>query len=412
MGRKISYQLLRSKITDLWKPSEPLTLIDLGHGFYTAKFNKEEKKTTALHGGPRLPQLPTELYDWQILEKIGNHLGSLLRTDSCTSSTLRGRYARICIQIPLGEPVKKAITIGDYMQLVEYEGDGVLCVGYGRVGYTLKNCTFTPPLQTSPVASSSATTTISLTLIDKEEDMWKLVSFPKKRSQKNKFPDQTQHSEARPDTISVDQRRSQAIDNRFNVLSENIPVEKNVQSPTVADKTLKDPHYLANVVKEAIDHSVHQLGNQLWMHSHEDTNIHGLCAPSHSGSQPTPNPNISEPTLLPNSNFQCHFSGPLLHLLEPDGSSYEPPNAIISRKMGKKLRIKGKLQSQKPKTMKPGTRRDFRKPWRSIPRDFSPRGLLSKRVQKTNKRSHYSALSKDLNGLLSDPEEHARPEPT
>lgn len=133
MGRKISYQLLRSKITDLWKPSEPLTLIDLGHGFYTAKFNKEENKTTALHGGPRfivgrflsmiswklsfvlsistmthtaiwvrLPQLPTELYDWQILKKIGNHLGSLLRTDSCTSSTLRGRYARICIQIPLG----------------------------------------------------------------------------------------------------------------------------------------------------------------------------------------------------------------------------------------------------------------------------------------------------------------------
>ncbi|KAF3673946.1 hypothetical protein FXO38_05445 [Capsicum annuum] len=142
MGRKISYQLLRSKITDLWKPSEPLTLIDLGHGFYTAKFNKEENKTTALHGGPRfivgrflsmiswklsfvlsistmthtaiwvrLPQLPTELYDWQILKKI--------------------------------------------------------------------------------------------------------------------------------DTISVDQRQSQDIDNRFNVLSENIPVEKNVQSPTVADKTLK-----------------------------------------------------------------------------------------------------------------------------------------------------------------------------
>ncbi|KAF3643473.1 hypothetical protein FXO37_21992 [Capsicum annuum] len=268
MGRKISYQLLRSKITDLWKPSEPLTLIDLGHGFYTAKFNKEENKTTALHGGPRfivgrflsmiswklsfvlsistmthtaiwvrLPQLPTELYDWQILKKID----------------------------PIREPVTKAITIGDYMQLVEYEGDDVLCVGYGRVGYTLKNCTFTPPLQISPVASSSATTTISLTLLDKEEDMWKLVSFPKKKIPEKQIPrpDSTLGSTARPangvksnttsqidsehhislstltDTISVDQRQSQDIDNRFNVLSENIPVEKNVQSPTVADKTLK-----------------------------------------------------------------------------------------------------------------------------------------------------------------------------
>ncbi|XP_047256012.1 uncharacterized protein LOC124888767 [Capsicum annuum] len=142
---------------ELWKSSEPLVLIDLGHGFFTAKFSKEENKIKALHGRPwfivghflsvvawepnfapsiqtmshsviwaRLPQLPTELYDHLILEKIGNHLGSLLKIDSCTSSTLQGRYARLCVQIPLGYPIKKTIAIGEYIEIVEYKGNIVL----------------------------------------------------------------------------------------------------------------------------------------------------------------------------------------------------------------------------------------------------------------------------------------------
>lgn len=181
---------------ELWKPSESLVLIDLGHGFFTAKFSKEENKLKAQHGGPwfvvggflsvvtwepnfapsiqtmsaiwvRLPQLSTEFYDHLILEKIGNYLGSLLKIDSCTSVTLRGSYARLCIQIPLGHSVKKTVIIGDYTQMVEYEGNGVLCVRYGRVGHTLKNCSFTPTTQDSPVASSSAA--VSHTLAKSED---------------------------------------------------------------------------------------------------------------------------------------------------------------------------------------------------------------------------------------------------
>lgn len=37
---------------DLWKPTEALTLIDLGYNFYIAKFNKPENIMKSLHGGP------------------------------------------------------------------------------------------------------------------------------------------------------------------------------------------------------------------------------------------------------------------------------------------------------------------------------------------------------------------------
>lgn len=91
----------------------------------------------------RLPQLPTEFYDQQILERIGKKLELLLRIDSCTSSTLgdryerigkklelllridsctsstlENRYARICIQITLENLMKKFFTIENNTQAV------------------------------------------------------------------------------------------------------------------------------------------------------------------------------------------------------------------------------------------------------------------------------------------------------
>lgn len=125
-GCRMSHHFLRSKLIDLWNHFELLILIDLGWDFFIAKFGKEENAIKALHQGPwflfgnfllvrkwkpkfvpqevtlsftaiwvRLLQLPTELYDKEILEKVGRKLGKLLKIDMCTSATLRGRYARI-----------------------------------------------------------------------------------------------------------------------------------------------------------------------------------------------------------------------------------------------------------------------------------------------------------------------------
>lgn len=59
-----------------------------------------------------LPKLPNKFYDHAILTRIGSKLGKLLKTDICTSATLQGRYARLCIEIPLLIPVKTHIYIG------------------------------------------------------------------------------------------------------------------------------------------------------------------------------------------------------------------------------------------------------------------------------------------------------------
>ncbi|XP_070018026.1 uncharacterized protein [Nicotiana sylvestris] len=108
--RKMPHHMLRSKLIDLWKPSETLILIDLGWEFFIAKFSLEESMVKALHLGPwfifrhflsvqkwepkfipkeatltstaiwiRLPQLPTKFYDKVILDNVGRKLGKLLK---------------------------------------------------------------------------------------------------------------------------------------------------------------------------------------------------------------------------------------------------------------------------------------------------------------------------------------------
>lgn len=136
-GRRVGYLFLQSKLQTIWKLSEQISLIDFGNDYYLVKFNKRENYDKALHEGPwfignqyltvrkweprlvaseasltysaiwdRLPELPMEFYDFEILEKIGNKLGQLISIDACTSSALRGKYARVCILIPIEKPLK------------------------------------------------------------------------------------------------------------------------------------------------------------------------------------------------------------------------------------------------------------------------------------------------------------------
>ncbi|XP_019266876.1 PREDICTED: uncharacterized protein LOC109244270 [Nicotiana attenuata] len=191
--------------------SEQLILIDLGWDFYIVKFSLEESMVKALHIGSwfisgnflfvrkwepkfvpqeatltstaiwiRLPQLPTEFYDKDILEKVGRKVGKLLNIDQFTSSTLRGRYARICIQVPLKTPVETSVIIGDHKQAVIYEGEGTLCTICGRIGHTALNCNYrtqTPTTTQEPQDDHQEKPVIS------EESEWETVIFPRRRKQ-------------------------------------------------------------------------------------------------------------------------------------------------------------------------------------------------------------------------------------
>lgn len=51
-GKTIGHQILRNKITSLWKSAEVLPLIDLGFDFFLIKLQNKENMHKALHRGP------------------------------------------------------------------------------------------------------------------------------------------------------------------------------------------------------------------------------------------------------------------------------------------------------------------------------------------------------------------------
>lgn len=90
----------------------------------------------------RLPELPSEFYDGQILKKIGNAIGQLLKVDICTQDAKRGQYARLCIQVPLEQSLITAIYISKFHQKIQYEGINLLCSLCGRIGHYASQCSF------------------------------------------------------------------------------------------------------------------------------------------------------------------------------------------------------------------------------------------------------------------------------
>lgn len=142
-GKTVGYNLLKRKLHELWQPTENLNIIDLGKDFFLIDFIEAENYSKAIHGGPwfigghflairkwehaftpstatfsftalwiRLPELPSELYDQQVLSKIGQ----LLRMDICTQTTRRGQYARLCIQVQIDQPLLISLYIENHHQ--------------------------------------------------------------------------------------------------------------------------------------------------------------------------------------------------------------------------------------------------------------------------------------------------------
>lgn len=124
----------------------------------------------------RLPQSPTEFYSKFILEKIRMKLGKLLKIDSCTSTTLRGKYTRLCIQVPLKVLVTTQVAIDNHKQKIIYEGDGILCTICGRIGHTHKNC---PHQAQREVNMDHLSSTVAQQI---SQDDWYIVKFLRRKN--------------------------------------------------------------------------------------------------------------------------------------------------------------------------------------------------------------------------------------
>lgn len=178
VGSQIAFNLFQRRLQGLWKPKGSFQLIDLGHEFFIAKFEREEDMMLILGSGPwflgsqyiatmkwipdfhpatariltmavwiRLNNLPMEYYDSEVLWHLAKKVGKPVKIDAITLEQSRGRFARICVEINVDKPLVHSINCGSFQQKVQYEGLSLLCFRCGRVGHDQMSCSSTANLQ-------------------------------------------------------------------------------------------------------------------------------------------------------------------------------------------------------------------------------------------------------------------------
>lgn len=170
-GRRLGFSFLVEKIRNMWKPTGNMDCIDLGFDFFLVKFElaidvdynlkgdswfigqhflairqwePEFKASTATFSSVavwiRLPKLPIEFYETNALCKIGRAIGLVLRIDAHTATGVKGRFARLCVQVNLEKLLLRTIHIGKIVQSIQYEGINALCFTCGKIEHKVETC--------------------------------------------------------------------------------------------------------------------------------------------------------------------------------------------------------------------------------------------------------------------------------
>lgn len=181
LGKTVGYNMMKDKLKKVWKPAGCFDIVDVDNGFYMVKFDMEVDREKALSGGPwmiydhylavsrwtpdfvspnakvdrttvwiRFPGLNLVYYDESFLLALASAVGKPIKVDRNTLKVERGRFARICVEIDLNQPVVGKVWLNGYWYKVSYEGLHIICSNCGCYGHLGRNCKEPPPVTTPP----------------------------------------------------------------------------------------------------------------------------------------------------------------------------------------------------------------------------------------------------------------------
>lgn len=175
LGRSVSYRMLSQRLADMWASNHHLEIIDLEDGYYVVRFYAKEDYDYALENGPwviqghylsvnklspgflpssalpsltlvwvRVPRLPLEFFNDKFLMRVGDKLGKAVKVDGNTIMVSRGKYARVCVEIDLHQPLISTVIMNGTSLHVEYENLHQVCFLCGKYGHRQEDCDANP----------------------------------------------------------------------------------------------------------------------------------------------------------------------------------------------------------------------------------------------------------------------------
>lgn len=255
LGRSIGYKALETRLNQLWAKNGSLIIIDLDQDYFLVVFTNYSDRFLALNGGPwlifdhyltvrkwcpdfqptiasirrvavwvRFSQLPIEYYDAKMLTFIGNRIGKTVKVDKTTLQQVRGKYARVCVEVDLGEPLLAMFELKGRIYKIEYEGLHQLCLSCGRYGHSKDSCPEKTPTPTAGTENDGSNSNMDGN--GGEPCMWTVVQKPRrqKRADPKVSSNETNGGKGTQHSTKKDGASGATIGSRFAILH-NEPVK-------------------------------------------------------------------------------------------------------------------------------------------------------------------------------------------
>lgn len=103
---------------------------------------------------------------------------------------LRVQYARLCVELPMDQPIAKYIYIEVYKQLIEYEGEKMLCKKCEMLGHSSNQCPCIINSLPEKSITGKATTNHQETqkaYLHQKKNGWHTMSFHRSRRLQKKY---------------------------------------------------------------------------------------------------------------------------------------------------------------------------------------------------------------------------------
>ncbi|CAI0446262.1 unnamed protein product [Linum tenue] len=174
LGRKVPYIPLARRLNFLWARDGEIQISDMDNGCYLVRFRSQRDYEQALTGGPwligdtylavhrwykgfnpwkaevqntlvwvQLPRLPIEFFNKEAVMQIGSLIGRPVRVDRATELGARAKFARVCVEVDLTQPLLGSYKVEGVKYLIGYEGLQYICGNCGKYGKPSNKCNCT-----------------------------------------------------------------------------------------------------------------------------------------------------------------------------------------------------------------------------------------------------------------------------
>ncbi|XP_061360020.1 uncharacterized protein LOC133304064 [Gastrolobium bilobum] len=171
LGKKLALPIMKKRLENMWAREGKNFVTDVENGFFFLRFSDKKDMDFAVTAGPwvlfdhylaiRLwepdfqshfaaidrilawvcrPSFPVEYVNTELINEVGNWLGKFVKMDAATTCLVRGNFARICVELNLGEPLHAEYKIEGKLKQVEYERLHFVCFNCGKYGHRSENC--------------------------------------------------------------------------------------------------------------------------------------------------------------------------------------------------------------------------------------------------------------------------------